>query len=362
MRTLSAALFLACSWFWCIGGFFPMLLVTDFGDAMFPFFFVFNVMGAATFGLIWTDCQRLAFLTRHSGSAQLFSIVVAGYHAVFVTWIASLSGAAWVPAFYLLATAGFWCLRKSLFPMSIGLFALTLGVFGVTLSESFQLISPHPATEGLVHGILPLALGFLLAPYFDLTFHRAFAESPHPKVSFVLGFLLAFGVLLLGVYFSIGFLEALVSTSAPVSTAYWVFVGLLVLQFGFTTAAHLSELSRIQPALPRARTGLALGVVAALVALHATIALVWPDGRVPLGLLVYRSFIFIIGGLFPLLILFQWDRRYVLVAGGIVMIPCYSLGFLIGGAFAPLLSLAMTGLVGMSIVRWWGRPGEEAGA
>ncbi|MFV0410605.1 MAG: hypothetical protein ACK5LJ_13220 [Paracoccus sp. (in: a-proteobacteria)] len=348
-RNLAAAFFLASSWFWCIGGFFPMLIVRDFGPEVFFFFFAFNTIGAAAFGFAWSNERRLNFLSRHAYPAQLFSLVVAGYHLVFVSWLTMLLGNAFVLAAYLLASAAFWGLRRKLFALSVGLFVLTALLFAFSLGQPIAEHAVNPAPASYLHGILPLALGFLIAPYFDLTFHRAYADSSSPRISFAIGFIGLFGALLIGVWFSIGRLESLLSPEAPHPAGLGLLVGLLVLQFAFTTAAHLSELAATTPLPPRLNLIVAL-VIGGLVAVHFAVALLAPELRVPLGLLTYRSFVFVIGGLFPLLILYRWDRRFVL-AGAAIMVPCYSLGFLIGGSFVPFLSLAMAGLALLWVIQ-----------
>ncbi|NIZ15646.1 hypothetical protein [Phaeobacter sp. HF9A] len=86
MRDLTASAFLACAWFWCIGGFFPVLLYLEFGSMSFLVFAVFNVLGATLFGY-WREAERQAFLNRFGPCTRGFSALVAGYHAVFAVWL-----------------------------------------------------------------------------------------------------------------------------------------------------------------------------------------------------------------------------------------------------------------------------------
>ena len=61
MRSMPVAFFLACSWFWCIGGFFPVLLQQEFGRIAFLCFLILNVAGATLFAsasLSVTGCLR----------------------------------------------------------------------------------------------------------------------------------------------------------------------------------------------------------------------------------------------------------------------------------------------------------------
>lgn len=342
MRLASTALFLACSWFWCLGGFFPVLLIDEFGREAFFFFFLFNVVGAAAFGFVWNEERRQAFLARNRRAAQLFSLVVAGYHVVFIVWISALLDSKLVPIAFLASLAAFWGLKERLFPAAVGLFLLTLVLFGLAAAapQPPAVVVAPPASA--VHAILPMALGFGLAPYFDLTFHRAFARYARPRLSFALGFGLAFGVLLAGVYFSVGSLGLLLQRPREVPSPLMWLVAILVLQGSYTTAAHLKELAGPE-AVSRRTAAIAAWTVMGLVLLHVALWSLAPQLLAVGGALVYRVFLFVIGGLFPLLILFP-DARRDLVAGAALLTPCYGLGFLVGGAFAPFLSVGMAGL------------------
>lgn len=343
MRTVSTALFLACSWLWCLGGFFPVLLIHDFGHEAFAFFLVFNVLGAMAFGFVWDDERRRAFLLQHPRAPQWFSLVVVGYHAVFVFWIAGLLGNALLPLVFLGCTAALWGLRRRLFGIAVGLFAVTLVMFAIAADGPMPVAMVAPQSASAIHVMLPMALGFALAPYFDLTFHRAFAHTSSPRLSFALGFGLAFCLLLLGIYVFAGTLGELLERPLTASSPLLWVVAMLVLQWSFTTAAHLHEITAPQ-ALPRRTAVMGAVTVAVLILAHLVVGLFAPELSVDFGILVYKTFIFVIGGLFPLLLLFRWDRRYV-VAGAVLISPCYGLGFLVGGAWAPMLSVAMIGLV-----------------
>ncbi|MFV0292190.1 MAG: hypothetical protein ACK5II_02810 [Paracoccus sp. (in: a-proteobacteria)] len=353
IRNLIAAFFLACTWFWCIGGFFPVLIIREFGPEIFFFFFTFNTIGAAAFGFAWTNESRQNFLKRHGNTVRLFSLIVVGYHLVFVSWLAGLLENILILPAYLLAVAAFWGLRHRLFEVSVGLFGVTIMLFGLALGQPAPdydyTVNPVPAS--VLHGILPLALGFLLAPYFDLTFHRAYVRSPQEKISFLIGLIVLFGVLLIGVYASVGLLETLLSPRVIHPAGLWFLIGIMVLQFAFTSSAHLMELATTGLLTLRLNL-LVAGVTGGLVAVYFMVVMRAPELRVFLGLLTYRSFVFTIGGLFPLLILYRWDYRFV-GAGVLVMVPCYGLGFLIGGIFVPFLSVAMVGLTLLWVVQRW---------
>ncbi|WP_416899893.1 MAG: hypothetical protein ACMVY4_09375 [Minwuia sp.] len=350
MRGLPAAFFLACSWFWCIGGFFPVLLEREFGAVALPFFIVFNVAGATLFGLVWTGAGRQSFLARHRLPAEAFSLLIAGYHLVFMAWISTLLGSPVPLIGFVAAAAAFTVLRRQLTELAPAVFGITLILFSVILTTGEPAPAPAAALQPFAHQILPLALGFLLAPYFDLTFHRAFAESPRPRVSFLLGFGVLFLALLGGMYLAAPFFAPLLTSASFSGTAVYAIVSLLVLQTGFTTAAHLRELAGSRWADRRLAAPIA-GSVVVLAVLHPLAGLAVPEIAQMAGELVYRGFVFLIGVLFPVILLFGGLNRRALTAMAFLT-PCYTLGFLIGGDFSPFLSVAMAGLA----VLYWLRP------
>lgn len=340
MAGLPAAFFLACSWFWCIGGFFPVLLQQEFGAIAFPVFLVFNVAGAALFGFIWSNAGRAGFLQRHGRSAQFFSVLVVGYHLVFMAWISVLLHSALPLLAFIAVTMTLYTLRQRLTLLAAPVFGVTVLLFVLAISAPLpQPTAGAAATVPFLHQILPLALGFLLAPCFDLTFHRAFAASSDPRQSFMVGFALLFTALLGGMYLAMPVFSQLLTASGLTGTGLHAVVLILALQTGFTTAAHLRELSETfwsdrHRALPVILIALLTGGL-----LLAT-DLVRPEMTFTLGALVYRGFVFMIGALFPVILLFGgWNRQALLAM--VLLTPCYTLGFLIGGEWAPFLSVAM---------------------
>ena len=348
MRSLPTAFFLACAWFWCIGGFFPVLLDHDFGQVAFVVFFIVNVTGAALFGFVLDAQKRARFLERFAPSAQLFSIVVIVYHFAFISWISTLLGSPLPIIGFIALTAAFIALRRRLIGLSVLVFVATAALFVIALSYPAPIEPPTPIGTGFIHYVLPLALGFLLAPYFDLTFHRAFAESPNPRLSFFIGFGVLFSALLVGMFYATPIFSALITGQGLDNPALKVVVGLLVLQIGFTTAAHLRELEgtrwlKMKFALPTAMT------IFALCGFHFVAAMIASELKFAFGDLIYRTLLFIIGVLFPVILIFGGINKRMLIAMGFLT-PCYTLGFLIGGPYAPALSIGMAGLAIMVFV------------
>ncbi len=344
MRNLPVAFFLACSWFWCIGGFFPVLLQQKFGQVAFLCFMVFNVVGATLFGFVWSNDARQRFLQRHRLPAQFFSVLVIGYHCIFMAWLSTLLHNPTPLIAFAGVSVACTALQQHLNRLAIVLFAVTasLFLFAWTGIDAGAAAVPRSGPQPFTHQILPLALGFLLAPYFDLTFHRAYADSANPRLTFLLGYGVLFLALLGGMYLATPVFALLLTAGSLTGSGLQAVVAILVLQTGFTTAAHLREVQATQ--WHRSRFALpAVGVVVALSALHLAIGQLIPAMTVPAGELVYRGFVFLIGVLFPVILLFGGLTRQALLVMAFLT-PCYTLGFLIGGQFAPFLSVAMVGL------------------
>ncbi len=133
-------------------------------------------------------------------------------------------------------------------------------------------------------------------------------------------------------------------------TPVLIVVTLLVLQTGFTTAAHVREISGSQwlraPLLP-----LSLLAVTALGTLHLVVDSSTFLTTELVGELLYRSFVFAIGVIFPVILMFGGLSRYS-IAVIAFLTPCYGLGFLVGGAYAPFLTVGIAGLA----IAYWVRP------
>ena len=347
MKLASSALYLANSWFWCIGGFFPVLLFLDFGDAAFPVFAAFNVLGAAAFGLVWSNAQRRAFLRRMQAAAGVFSCVVVVFHALFIVWASLLLGSVWPIWLWLSAAAATVALRRQRSAVSVALCLLTVGLFVLALLGPVERLEAAGGEAPFLHQIAPLALGFLLAPYFDLTFHRVYNETQRPGLTFSVGFGALFALYLGGMYLATPILATL--AQGEPAEAVNLIIAAIILQAAFTTALHVEESGE---ALDRraGRTGFAMvGGLAVIMSLMIAIGLT-PSAAFDGGAFVYRVFVFLIGGVFPVVLLFGGLNRWSLSAL-IWISPCYTLGFLIGGAWVPFLTLAIVGLAVLLVVQ-----------
>src|ERR1700677_654567 len=88
LRTLSWAVYLGCSWTWCIGMFLPVILVSEFGNVAWFVFAIPNVIGAAAMG--WTlakpgSSERI--VAEHRAACVAFSAVTFAFHLFFLYWL-----------------------------------------------------------------------------------------------------------------------------------------------------------------------------------------------------------------------------------------------------------------------------------
>ncbi len=350
LESIQWGLFCTSSWTWCIGMYLPFVMLRFWGWPGFWAFFVPNVLGCTMFGFVLDARRSRALAARLGWACALFSAVTVAYQCWFAGWIAqgplldAVTGTAPEPGsrlalrtvaatgapIALLVAAVTLALRGNAFWRTAGT-AVTLATALVALLPGGALapgaerpMDAPPVTPML--GALPLAFafptlaaGFLLSPCFDLTFHRAAQEAPHPRIAFA-AFGVTFGAMLLLVA---SFYDP--AAGAPrLGTAVLVLWGAQLL---FTIAVHLRELLTASPGIriPAAATG---ALVAAGVLL-ATPAFLFTIGR---GLLpgepLYLAFLGAYGLLFP--VLFLLERRpapraltvAILLAG----IPCYLLG------------------------------------
>src|SRR4051812_10077052 len=84
---LSWAVFLACSWTWCIGMYLPVLLVRDYGVWGWVVFAVPNVIGAAAMGWVLRDWMRsVRIMAAHAHACIAFSLVTVAFQVYFLEW------------------------------------------------------------------------------------------------------------------------------------------------------------------------------------------------------------------------------------------------------------------------------------
>lgn len=251
-RTLGWAVYLACSWTWCIGMFLPSLLMRDGGASYFWAFLIPNVVGAASVGWVLHNAERSRrFVASKRPILLAFTAVTIAFHAFWLTWrvgepaaegrldvlvgvmlgglvvlnvIAARNRVDWLPALAALAITA------------------TLGVI--------LLSSPPEATAARVSADLAglaaiTALGFGLCSYLDLTFNRAAQHAPSPRTAFSIGFSVIFAAIIL---VSTGG-RAVWSPAEPLFPVdeSWILIamgGHFGAQAVFTVSAHIAALRR----------------------------------------------------------------------------------------------------------------------
>ncbi len=339
--TLQYSFYLACSWLWCLGGFFPLILGRDYGWPALAAFTVFNVGGAISMGYYFKQrAQQQTFENKHKPAIAVFSYVTIAYQLFFVAWLGvavdqpMLLAAVLAIAFVIYHSKGvitYWALAFYL--LSIGLFIGFLGSDWPPVDLSARGYWPHT--------LLPLAIGFIFSPYLDITFHRAYRDSSNPKLSFTIGFGILFLTLLGFVFCYAGSLgDVFFNQAIPAAIIYPV-IGFLILQIAFTIAAHCSELSTqqyLKPSLLVSTIGAFSVIAVGLLTLVKDTIIPWGD--LPLEETLYKSFLFFYSLVFPLyLLLGKSKSTYIWVIG--ICTPAYSVGFLMGGEYSFSLTIGV---------------------
>lgn len=166
--------YLGASWTWCIGTFWPILLVRDFGPAAWWVFALPNVLGAALMGWALRDGASERFVERHRAACRLFGAWTLAFHVFFVVWLAGVwaAGAFALAAVLGLAARG----RANAVATALLVWLASAGWLG---GLAWQGMLALPARMGTATPVelaalaAPLVFGFALGPYLDLTFHRA---------------------------------------------------------------------------------------------------------------------------------------------------------------------------------------------
>src|SRR4051812_28507531 len=279
LKSLLWALFLACSWTWCIGMFMPVLLVRNWGIWAWVVFAAPNVIGAAAMGFVIRSRQSSEdILINHRTPIAFFSLITIAFHIYFVYWFVAgrLMGPwlLWIPvvAFLILWGAG----RQS--PQTDPIMAAIVWVMSMAafvafaLNTDWKLDLPQarwPSYELL--WLLPVCLfGFALCPYLDATFHRArMATGDRSGLVFALGFGVFF---LCMIAFTLWYTKPIAAAiysgnSSALPRALVLVIGChMSIQSAFTVAIHVRELERMQMPMQFRLGGLAALVVAVLAA------------------------------------------------------------------------------------------------
>jgi hypothetical protein len=337
--------YLACSWLWCLGGFFPLILGRDYGWPALAAFTIFNVGGAMAMGFFFKHrAQQQSFESRHKPAIAVFSYITIAYQLFFVAWLGATIGQPWLLAGVLAIALGLYFSKGVITYWAILFYLLSIGLFISFFGTDWPPVDIS-AKGYWPHALLPLAIGFIFSPYLDITFHRAYSDSDNPKLSFAIGFGVLFLSLLGFVFYYAGSLgDVFFNQALPAAIIYPV-IGFLVLQIAFTIAAHCGELSSQQYLKPTILAGAIGGFSLLAVGLltfvkDATIP--WVD--LPLAETLYKSFLFFYSLVFPLyLLLGKSKKTYLWVLG--ICTPAYSIGFLMGGEHSYSLTIGVAIMV-----------------
>ncbi len=277
--------------------------------------------------------QQQAFTKTHKSWIGGFSFVTIAYQLFFIAWLSTVIGQPLLlPAVLAIgfviylskAAITYWAL--AIYFVSIGLFVNYVGSDWPPVDINVKSYWPH--------AVLPLAIGFILSPYLDITFHRAYKNSKHPKMSFLLGFGVLFLSLLCFVFYYAGALSAVFfSGTIPAQVIYPV-VAFLALQTAFTIAAHCGELSIQKYLKPSTMAGVIVAfsvIVGGLLSIAKETTIPWVD--LPLEETVYKAFLFFYSLVFPLYLMLGKSKSFFIWTLAICT-PAYSVGFLIGGEYS----------------------------
>lgn len=323
--------------------FLPVLLVRDFGLWAWVVFALPNIVGAAAMGFVLRDvASSQQLIERNKPALVLFSRITIAYQAFFAGWMVPQLIGWWTVLILplvllmlvgaLLGDREFSLTSALVFLFSIGV-AVWLGVRG-----HLQLPPAMEPTQATM--LAPVCLlGFMLCPYLDLTFHRAFQKAYGTggllaaRGAFAVGFGVVFAsMIVLTLFYARGLLDGV----QVVRT--WVGAHMLI-QLTVTTLLHHVETTRALGTKAAVHPMTRITPLAGLSMAVGLLCLALSSWRVggqdtgwQVGEYVYRTFLAAYGLLFPAIMLMQVlpgrARSNRFVAGVcLVALPFYAWGF-----------------------------------
>jgi len=259
-RIYAWSAYLCCSWMWCIGLFYPVLLYRDFGSISWYFFSIPNILGAVFFPWVIKNAQQSKdFIKKHIFFCKLFSFVTVLFQFYFLLCIlipfVSIQGLILILFFSLLF---FFICENHILIVSPIIWTVSLLSLLVIFKFHYKLTLPIPVRDNVqikeVLGLLPVfIIGFFFCPYLDLTFHRVVKELQiyQLKLAYIIAFLLLFlCFLILGIYYYPIAYQVFFRISNPsLSPAYLAFYIYIIIQIVFTGVVHLQEFSNLRPSV-----------------------------------------------------------------------------------------------------------------
>lgn len=242
------AVFLACSWTWCIGMYLPLVLRDHYGWTAVAAFALPNLAGVVLFAFAFPSAESSrAACARHGGAMAWFSLLTIAFHVYFLAAVWQYEFAVAPPPLAMLAplpvAALAWAARllndRAIVRIAIGVYGISLAMTAASAALLFKGAAPVRAAawtprdpSGLVFLAPLFVLGFLLCPAMDLTFHRALRRvggGPAGQRTFAL-FAAAFALMLLhtAVYSQTGL--------------RWPAIVHILLQSWFTMTVHWREI------------------------------------------------------------------------------------------------------------------------
>jgi len=338
-------IFLSCSWTWCIGMYLPVLLLDRYHWTSLIYFAVPNVLGVVLFGrFIRTKTESEVLVERHRRLLVWFSVITIAFHLFFLSWIWNREHeAGWLSYYWptILVLVAAWLTTHmtdrqmrgcSLFVYSTTIVLLLITLIRIIVGDPVTRtpIEPHIQTDGMTIFLLaPMLFGFLLCPYADLTFHRAYQNvggGSNGAITFLMFGLLFIPMIAFTVVYAVyGFT--------------WLITIHLLVQSWFTIAVHLREIHRSPYPTPDNRTarhGIRWAWIAALLA--APLFMGYLDWFVFYGLIIPAA-----------LLLNMVRRRWGLQAYSsltillfiVVSLPFFALGFCTEHTWLPVIPIVL---------------------
>jgi len=319
MTSLRYALYLACSWTWCIGMWLPTLLVRDAGKAGFLAFFIPNVIGAASVGWLLAGRAK-SFFESKKPIILAFTAVTIAFHGYWITTrfanpIADLPleliGGALVGSSVVFNAISLTKKPRGLAAAVTLLFSLGAAV-ALTGNEATA-----PWLTGSPFDLAGLAavclLGFGLCPYLDLTFNKAAIESKRPRLIFTLGFIVFGLFILLVTRGRVTWNEIRPDLQIDIWTTTLLIGGHFGAQTTFTCAAHAEALKTTNDTRLKSCEGIALIALPAAIGLILAVGVAALEGvrifDMSIEEAAYRAFLAAYGLVFPVWLLLTLGNR-----------------------------------------------------
>ena len=299
--------------------FLPVLMLRDYGGWGWVLFAVPNVLGAAAMGWVLRDRDASSALQEaHLPACRWFSIVTVAFHAFFVlALVPRLIGDSFIAlavAMVPLAAVMYGARgRRATLAGSLALAVSVVAMLAVITLQGVPELPVHAKDRTQLLWLLPVtAFGFLLAPYLDLTFHKARQATTRAggRTAFGLGFGVFFLLMIIfTALYSVPMIAAL-SGQRRLSVRTDLLAALLgvhiAVQAAFTVVTHAYSVYETAPTARRWARLLAGAIIIVAFALALRWVALWfpvyqgvRGQRLNSLELIYRLFMAFYGLVFP---------------------------------------------------------------